>query len=333
MSAADWARAYVAGEAVAGRAVADVVLRPAEWLYRSAVVARAAAYRRGLLHPEAPALPVLSVGNLLVGGAGKTPVAAYLAARLRALGARPAIVHGGYAADEPRLHTFWHPDIPVIVGRDRRRAVRDAVAVGADAAVLDDGFQHLALERTVDLVLVPVERWSPTPRLLPRGPWREAPAALRRADIVALSHRGAPPARVAEVRASVAVFGPAPVAEFVVEAVGWRRLGDGDHDGAPAGPALGVCAIADPEGFRRSAATAGARLTDLVTYEDHHDYDATDLARLRRIAGDRPILTTEKDAVKLGALARDTQVWALRERVRLVAGETVIAAALERLIR
>lgn len=341
MSAADWGRAYLAGEGVRARAFADAVLAPAEAAYRAWMGLRRRAYEAGVASARTPALPVLSVGNLVVGGAGKTPVAAFLATRLADRGARPAIVHGGYAPDEPLLHRAWNPGIPVFIGRDRHDAVRRAAAAGADIAVLDDGFQHLRLRRDLDLVLVPVERWRARPRLLPRGPWREPPAALRRAGLVGLTHRGADPGRVADVRAAVAALTAAPVAELVLETVGWRRLAPRRPEGAavgaageagPAEPALGVCALADPEGFRRSAERAGASIASLLTYGDHHAYDASDLDRILRGAAGRPIVTTEKDAVKLGPLAGRAPVWVLAERVRPAAGADEVDRALGRLI-
>lgn len=339
--AAKWARSYVAGAPVRGRAMADAALAPAEWLYRLAVAARRAAHARGLLRQARAPLPVLSVGNLLVGGAGKTPVSAFLARRLAALGAHPAVVHGGYAADEPALHRSWNPDIPVVVGRSRVRAAREAAAAGADVAVLDDAFQHLALARSADLVLVPVERWTAAPRMLPRGPWREAPASLRFADLVGLTHRGAPAERVAEVRSEVLAAGAREVAEFVLEAVGWHRVepvvrgAGGEADAAPPSPpgaGLGVCGVADPEGFRRSAARAGARLTALLIYPDHHDYDAGDLRRIAREAERGPVLTTAKDAVKLRSLAERAPVWELREEVRVASGADALESMLKSLL-
>lgn len=340
--AVDWGLAYLAGEQVPGRGLADAALAPAELLYRALVAARRAAYERGLLRRAVPPLPVLAVGNLLVGGAGKTPVTAYLARRLVDLGAKAAVVHGGYAADEPALHRLWNPDIPVVVGRSRARAIDEAAAGGADVAVLDDAFQHFGVARSADVVLVPVDRWEPRPRLLPRGPWREAPGALASADLIGLTHRGADPRLVEDVRRAVEAPGrAAPVAEFVLDAVGWRRLerGDGpggragaardDGDAPPAAGGLAVCGVADPEGFRRSATRAGAAVESLLSYGDHHEYDAEDLRHIARTAAGRPVLTTEKDAVKLGPLATRTPVWVLRERVRLGAG----ADHVERLLR
>jgi len=345
-SGAEWARRYLAGLPVRGRRLADLALLPAEFGYRGAVKIRRAAYARGLLSARLPDLPVLSVGNLLVGGAGKTPVTAYLARRLAAAGARPAVIHGGYAGDEPLLHRFWNPAIPVIVDRSRARAVRAAADAGANVAVLDDAFQHLALARSADVVLVPVERWEPRPRLLPRGPWREAPSALAGADLIGLTHRGSDPAEVDAVRRAVGGGNGPALAEFVLEAVGWHRLEPGagsvgpatgpDDDEARAPPAaegLAVCAVADPDGFRRSAVRAGARVGSMLTFGDHHEYDAGDLRHIARTAAGRPVLTTEKDAVKLSALAGRAPVWVLRERVRVGSGDDEVERLLRGLLR
>src|SRR5690348_7442624 len=131
-----------------------------------------------------PVLPTLSVGNVTVGGTGKTPVAAWIAAELIDRGARPAIVLRGYGDDEPLVHARLNPDVPVIVAPDRLEGIARAAASGADVAVLDDAFQHRRAQRTADIVLVSAERWTRTPRLLPAGPWRESLRALRRTSMI-----------------------------------------------------------------------------------------------------------------------------------------------------
>ncbi|MEN8374425.1 MAG: tetraacyldisaccharide 4'-kinase [Gemmatimonadota bacterium] len=332
MSAAEWAGAYVSGHAVRGRAAADAALWPAELAYRGVSAARRAAYRRGLLRAHEPPIPVVSIGNLVLGGAGKTPVAAYIVRLLGELGARPALVHGDYARDEPDLHRRWNPDAPVIGDPSRIAAVRRAAQAGADVAVLDDGFQHLALARSLDVVLVPAERWQDAPRLLPRGPWREPPAALSRADFVALTHRGADERALAAARSGVArVIGAPPGGDIVIEPASWSPLGAPDQTTAdgPAGPAVAVCAIAHPEGFRSSATAAGCVVAELLGYRDHHEFTERDLDDIVAAASGRPVVTTEKDEGKLARLGQRVPVWVLRERVRVRRG----SAALEDLLR
>src|SRR5687767_4085944 len=120
-----------------------IALEPLSAVYRAVMSGRRAVYNRGLLRASRIDVPVISVGNLVVGGSGKTPFTRWLIGRLRELGRKPAVLHGGYAADEPALHRRWFPDAIVIEGRDRVAGAREAVARGADAIVLDDAMQHL----------------------------------------------------------------------------------------------------------------------------------------------------------------------------------------------
>src|SRR5258705_740665 len=159
---------------------ARLALGPAAWLYASIVRVRGELYDRDLLHAHRAAVPVLSIGNLSVGGTGKTPLAAWAAERLRAEGAKPAVLLRGYGGDEPLVHATLNPDIPVIADPDRVAGARKALAVGADCAILDDGFQHRRLARVADWVLLSAEQPPHRARLLPAGPWREPPPAVRR---------------------------------------------------------------------------------------------------------------------------------------------------------
>ena len=140
--------------------------------YGAAMRARHGLYDSGALPSASPELPVLSIGNLTVGGTGKTPVAAWVAGQLRSR-SRPAILLRGYGGDEVHVHARLNPGIPVIANADRVAGVRQALAQGADVVVADDAFQHRQLRRTADVVLVSVEQMLRPRRLLPAGPWRE----------------------------------------------------------------------------------------------------------------------------------------------------------------
>ncbi|MBX6364902.1 MAG: tetraacyldisaccharide 4'-kinase, partial [Gemmatimonadetes bacterium] len=320
-----------------GRAL-DVALAPAELLFRAGAAAYHGAYARGVWRVERVAAPVVSVGNLTVGGTGKTPFTRWLVDELLRRGARPAVLHGGYAADEPALHARWHPDVPVIAERDRRIGARRALATGATVLVLDDGFQHRRLARDLDIVLVAAERWSARPRLLPRGPWREAPAALARANVVVVTRRTAPAAAAAAVAGELRRFAPGAAAAIVaLRPAGWlrrpgaapstaarpgRRLAslDGVGDGcarwsAAAGAPRGVavCAIAEPASFFAQARAAGAVLTGSLEFRDHHTYTRDDAARIAAAAAGAAVITTAKDAVKLEPLLPDAELWVLEQ--------------------
>lgn len=330
------------GEAGVAGSVLNAVLIPGEVAFRVASSVRNAAFTRGMREVVRAPVPVVSVGNIAIGGAGKTPFSAFLARRLSTVGHRPALLHGGYADDEPALHRQLNPDIPVYVGRDRAASARAAAAEGATVLVLDDGFQHRRLARDIDLVLVAAETWTPTPRLLPRGPWREPPAALRRASAVVVTYRtsidphpvraevqriaGSAPVWIARMLPERWVRPAAAIGEAREEPeAGARRPARGAHSrvpaSAPEGPILVLAAVARPELFIDGARAAGARVTDVLTFRDHHAYTHEDVARIRSRAAGRPIVTTAKDWVKLAGLLPADEAWVLEQDVVLTDGE------------
>jgi len=200
-------RIWFGDDAIAN--VSRAVLLPAERVFGGIVGARDVLYDAGWLASHPTALPALSVGNLTVGGTGKTPIAAWVAAELRQRGGRPAIILRGYGEDEPLVHRILNPDVPVMVGADRVAAIAEAAALGADIAVLDDAFQHRQAQRAADLVLVSADRWTGEVHLLPAGPWREPLTAVRRASIVIVTRKAASEAKAEEVHRRLAEVAPA----------------------------------------------------------------------------------------------------------------------------
>lgn len=337
MSSPRWVERWWGGELGWQGRVLDLAFAPTELLFRGAVLLRGVGYDRGLLHTARIPVPIISVGNLAVGGAGKTPVSRWLVAELLRRGERPAVLHGGYAADEPELHRRWHPTIPVMVGRDRVALAGAAVDVGATALVLDDGFQHRRLARDLDLVLVAAEGWTSRPRLLPRGPWREAPTALARAHAVVVTRKVASAETAAALRRELGRYAPgAVIAEVWLRPTGWRRgvdiahTGDAPVESVPPGEVLAVTAIARPELFVANARWAGAQVTSTLFFPDHHDYHADDLERIRELASGRPIVTTAKDLVKLSALDPTLDLWVLEQEVVVEAGGDELNGVLDR---
>ncbi|MFM2092517.1 MAG: hypothetical protein RLZZ127_3006 [Planctomycetota bacterium] len=292
-----------------GRWREDIPLSPWRWplLPAWAVFAAGSELRRRawdrLLTPRRAAVPVISVGNLVAGGAGKTPTAVALAARLRARGRRPMIVSRGYRAgsDGRNEEAALSGDLPTVCDPDRVRGAAAAVAAGADALILDDGFQHRRLHRDVDIVVVDCTRpWGATMGdgwMLPLGYRREAMAALARAHAVVLTRADlAGPEAEAAVRARLAPF-RLPVARERI--AGWRW-----HPAPPPGPVLLVSGIGNPDGFTRAAVAAGTAAVEHWTYPDHHHYTAADAAGIaaRAAALGATVATTGKDAVKLAPL-------------------------------
>ena len=184
-------------------------LTPLSWLFGAATGLRNLCYDLGVLRAIPLGLPTVSVGNLSVGGTGKTPVSAWVAAELIRLGARPAILLRGYGADEQLVHERLNPSVPVIADADRVAGAARARAVGATVLVLDDAFQHRRAARDVDLVLVATEQ-SGAHRLLPAGPLREGRASLRRASVLVLTRKSASLAEAEAAAARWSGFAGAP---------------------------------------------------------------------------------------------------------------------------
>jgi tetraacyldisaccharide 4'-kinase len=313
-----------------------VLLAPASWSYRAASALRNALYDRGALPSYPPPVPALSIGNLSVGGTGKTPVAAWAAARLKAAGAHPAVLLRGYGDDEPLVHAKLNADVPVVTGADRVAAARQARELGADCVILDDGFQHRRIRRTADWVLVAAEQWRDGLRSLPAGPLRETAASLRRADILLITRKSAPREIADEIAAALArrLRDPAAVAvcHLAPYAVVDARTGHREPlswlDGRDV---TAVAAIGTPAAFFSQLAGQGAAL-DPLSFADHHAFDARDVARIVRSAERRSgVVCTLKDAVKLAPLWPPSAppLWYVSQRAVVERGGAALDASLE----
>ncbi len=321
-------RGVAAGLARAGLAV---VSGP----YRLAVGLRNWLFDRGWKRSRRAAVPVVSVGNLTLGGTGKTPAVEYLAKWFREQDRRVTILSRGYGAgrgrnDEALVLEENLPDVPHLQGKDRVALARIAVEeLESEVLLLDDGFQHRRLARDLDIVLIDVtEPWG-YGRVFPRGLLREPAKGLRRADFVILTRCDqAPPEMVAATRAETARWVPgsriaesihAPVdlvnADAATEALELVR-----HR-----PVAALCGIGNPEAFRRTLANLGPDLTAFEVFPDHHDFTRTDVERLREWARQLPpevlVLTTQKDLVKLRVSQLGGRpLWAVRVALSITAG-------------
>ena len=321
MNAHELARLAWSDDGGAASAVLSAALLPASALFRIGARLHHGLYDAGIRSGAQPPIPVVSVGNLRIGGAGKTPFTRWAVDQLLGMGRRPAVLHGGYGSDEPALHRRWHPDVPVLVGRERIDSVHDALKQNRDVAVLDDGFQHRRLGRDLDIVLLAAEHGAERVRLLPRGPWREPLDALRRAGVVVVTRKTASEDEANAVGARVRdVYERRPVRAWI-RPDGWTGLDGGAAD-APAGPVVAVAATAEPESFFRTLEDLGLDVIERLSFRDHHDFDAGDVRRISELASRGRVVTTEKDAVKLAALAppwgRDARV--LGQRVVIEEG-------------
>ena len=282
-----------------GASLLRAALAPAEAAFRVATQTRS--WWHGRSRRAVPPIPVVSVGNLVVGGTGKTPVVRWLAEWFLERGLKVAIVLRGHDRDEVLLHRRWFGPEAVFVDADRRRAVAMASARGRRVALLDDGFQQPWRGHPLNVLLVAAEDPERV-RLLPRGPYREPLSAARRATHVLVTRRVAPKARAAIWRERMARVAPAASPAVIeLRMRGWRDLA-GRPVAPPGQGVLAVCGVARPRAFAEGL----ARLrfggdVELAAYPDHHEFTADDAAELMARRGGRPIVCTEKDAVKLAA--------------------------------
>jgi len=287
--------------------------------YGLATRLRNAAYDRGLLPSHRVAVPVISVGNLTLGGTGKTPLVAWIARLLADAGHRPAVVSRGYAAaagetsDEAAELGILLPGVPHVADRDRVAAARAAAAAGADMIVLDDGFQHRRLERDLDIVAIDATDPFGCDRLFPRGLLRESPCSLARAQAVVLTRAtSVGERRRDEIRRAVleaagrehARQGALVWAEATHAAVGLRDWSGrtrprADLEGRRV---YAFAAIGNPGAFRRTLEESRADVAGFRAYADHHAYTTADLEAIiaeATAAGAEQVVTTLKDLVKI----------------------------------
>ena len=286
--------------------VARGVLLPFAFAYRTLMSARAGAYRKGWLRQRPLPLPAVAIGNLAVGGAGKTPLAAWTAAFFARRGARPGVLLRGYrGGDEQAVHQRLVPQAIVVANPNRLAGAAEARNKGARVLVLDDAYQRLNVGRDVNIAVVSTE--SSPPRHvawpLPAGPWREDWSALGRADVIVVTRRRAAVAESRALAGRIAARWPSAVVAAVhlaLDGVAGLRSGRRVALSSLAKKRVIVAAgIADPVSFAAQVRAFGASV-QLTAYQDHHAYPPGDVARLARAAKDADyVVVTEKDAVKL----------------------------------
>lgn len=308
--------------------------RPFSPLYSCIMANRSRLYRNGFIKQHKLDVPVISVGNLILGGTGKTPLVHYIARLLSQHGKKPAILSRGYkgtataeinvvsnrthilldavkAGDEPRLLAEKLPGIPVLTGKKRFATGRFAIdSLAADSLILDDGFQHMAIKRDMDLVLFSGHKLLGNGQVLPGGELREPLSSLKRADAFIITGADTPhAAKVTEFISFLKnsfpgkpVFNGFYVAEESLPRVFNRKNDTISLAAAKNLPVYGFCGIAQPESFKQTVQASQLNLVGFHSFQDHHVYSAANITALWKSAiksGARAMITTEKDLVKL----------------------------------
>jgi tetraacyldisaccharide 4'-kinase len=324
-----------------GARAVRATLVPAALAYGGLATLRNRLYDAGWLTARRVPARVVSVGNLSVGGTGKTPTALWLAERFAARGCRTAIVARGYGkrrrgvvvvgeAGRPLVAPEEGGDEAVMLARrfrgpvvtGERRVEAATLACGRfalDVVILDDGFQHRALARDADLVLATQDRrvtWT-----LPAGPLREPCAALGRARALLAVDEAPPPPSPTGARLPLFRGRLRPTALVRAAEGMWLE----EPLGAIAGrEVIAVAGVARPERFLATLARAGTVVRGLLRFPDHHAYGARDVARLAAAASEGLVVTTEKDLVKLGQFPALAEVRALRVSLEVEEGDTLV---------
>lgn len=337
-----------------GAAMARAALRAAEAPYTAAVCWRNRCFDSGRTLIHRLPVPVMSVGNLTLGGTGKTPLVEWLARWFQARGVRVALVSRGYRAqqgtpnDEARELAEKLPDVPHFQNPDRVLAGNRAIAeAGAEVIVLDDAFQHRRLARDLDIVLIDACEPFGFGHVFPRGTLREPLAGCRRAQIVALSRADMISAAQRATlwktfEAAVADSTWNPIRLELGHAPRCLRSADGlEHPmSSLAGQQIAAFSgIGNPAGFRHVLAGCGYDVVEFREFPDHHAYSERDIDALSRWAnelGVAAVVCTHKDLVKLphAHLGR-VPLWALTVGIDFLTGqvgfESQLAAVLARM--
>jgi tetraacyldisaccharide 4'-kinase len=318
----------------------SLLLLPLAAVFGVVAAARRAAYRRGVLQTHRVSRPVVVIGNITVGGVGKTPFTIWLANRLAARGLRVGVVLRGYGGrssvwprevtsatpagevgDEAVLIATRTPAV-VVTGPDRVADARRAIELGAQIVLSDDGLQHYRLARDREIAVVDAQRGLGNRRLLPAGPLREPAGRLTAVDLIVHTRRGN------------ASDGPGTTVRSIVAVA---VLGDAYslHDGqmrplaAFAGrPVHAVAAIGNPQAFFEALAARGLTV-DARPLPDHAPLAPADVS----FGDDAPVLMTEKDAVKCRVFADKERLWAVRQELEVdAAGSASVDALIDPLL-
>ena len=282
--------------------LARLALLPASGLWRGAMAVRGLAYRRGWFAVHDLPLPAVGVGNLTVGGSGKTPIAIWIARYYIDRGLIPGVLLRGYGGDENLVHQHAVPRAVVVADPDRAAGAERALANGAQVLVLDDAYQRLDVRRDLNILVMSAETTRAVRWPLPAGPWRESWASLDRADAVIVTRKRATleaaHALAAEVQTRVA--GPVAIAHLGLKSLEGLVSGRKASAEALAGKrVVAASGIADPDAFVSQVKGTGAAV-QVATWKDHHDYRDEDVAWLAHAARRADhVVITEKDAVKL----------------------------------
>ena len=320
--------------------------RPFSPIYAWLMTTRVTLFRKNIFKQHSLPVPVISIGNLTMGGSGKTPVVMHLANLLKEKGYNPAIISRGYggkstgkynvvtvgneplltaedAGDEPFMLAKGLKGVPVITGKSRIHPCRYGIEkLNVDVILLDDGFQHIAIKRNIDIVLFNATTLAGNSRVFPGGVLREPVSALDRCNAFMLTGVTEDNRERAEKFAAL-LKKRFPEKPLFSTKFGQITLRSADKNRTPADPStlgrmFGFCAIANPVRFHDSIKTTGVNLVRFRSFRDHKNYSQKTIDKLCREAeslGAAGLLTTEKDFVKISHYSHTLPLYVLEVKI------------------
>ncbi len=316
------------------------VLAAAAGPYAGAMRLRRWMYHRALLPSRRAKVPVICIGNITTGGTGKTPMVAWVVAKLKEAGCNPAILTRGYKpvagkSDEAELLKHLC-GTPVVINGDRLAGAAQAVADGADVLVMDDGFQHRRLRRDMDVVLIDATNPFGYGHCLPRGLLREGPNALRDAHAIVITRSDAVTGdELDTLRQRIVHLAPGVSIHLAVHRPAKLISPDGRHlplSALAGSKAFAFCGLGNPEAFFATVGGLSVELAGRRALDDHARYDSATAGALcdqARAAGAQVLLTTQKDALKAGAAGFSLPVWQLAVEIEITEGEAELIQELQ----
>lgn len=324
-------------------------LRLLELPYGAVISARNYLYDRRIVPIEHFPIPVISVGNLTLGGTGKSPMVAWLCRFFLEQNAHPGLVSRGYKKssqsgnDEFLEMSQRFPTIPHLQDKNRVEAIRRLLRTEkVDLIILDDAFQHRRVERTIDLVLLDATAPFGFGHIFPRGTLRESLGSLRRADAVLLTRSDlVSEAERQAIRQRVLAFHPNVIWGETVHVpaslVSIESLSAEPIKSIRGQSALAFCGIGNPAAFQKTLEHCGVRVAKLIPFPDHHRYtsrDAGEIVRTAKELGTDSILCTMKDLVKINRSDfAGLPLWAVSIEIQFTVGESAVRKRLGNVLR
>ena len=340
-----------------------ILLMPLCGLYSAIVYARNFCFEVGICKQKKLPCTVISIGNIVVGGTGKTPTVAAIAKLLQRAGSNVAVLLRGYkrqsaekilfvsdgknhlcsrdeSGDEAHMLAHQLSDIPIIVGKHRYLTGEAAIAqYKSDVLILDDGFQHRQLARDLDILTIDATNPYGTGSLLPIGTLREPKSSIKRADIIILTHTDVTGTNIEQLKTELNELAPnTPILETIHKPTSLYRLNHTDDNSMiplnnlSGKRLLAVCGIGNPNTFVRTLENHNPEIVELLAFPDHHIYTESDIQQIKHQMVQCEaewIITTQKDEHKLTSLNTDLPILVLAIELVFTEGKKMLLDKLQ----